>query len=289
MDIVIGADPVGPHGPAAVEDAHESAWACFVPLLDELMQEWPVLRLPVQAHQPCPLQGAVARRMWQACLPWAAQHFITPMAAVAGSVAQSLIASYDRPGVARAWVNNGGDIALHLTPGQSARVGLYADLARLPAHGWGQDIQLDGAFEVTHAMPVRGVATSGWRGRSFSFGIADSVTVLAATAAQADAAASMIANAVNVDHPGIVRQPAHSLRDMTDLGDLAVTVDVPRLPANLVQQALQNGWQCARKCQAQGWIAAAFLVCQGQSMALTLGGAVDGEQVSCANDALALA
>jgi ApbE superfamily uncharacterized protein (UPF0280 family) len=250
MDIVIGADPVGPHGPAAVEDAHESAWARFVPLLDELMQEWPVLRLPVQAHRPCPLHGAVARRMWQACLPWAAQHFITPMAAVAGSVAQSLIASYDRPGVARAWVNNGGDIALHLTPGQSARVGLYADLARLPAHGWGQDIQLDGAMGVTHAMPVRGVATSGWRGRSFSFGIADSVTVLAATAAQADAAASMIANAVNVDHPGIVRQPAHSLRDMTDLGDLAVTVDVPRLPAHLVHQALQNGWQCARECQA---------------------------------------
>jgi ApbE superfamily uncharacterized protein (UPF0280 family) len=289
MDIVIGADPVGPHGLAAVEAAHESAWACFVPLLDGLMQEWPVLRLPVQAHQPCPLQGAVARRMWLACSPWAAQHFITPMAAVAGSVAQSLIASYDRPGVARAWVNNGGDIALHLTPGQSARVGLYADLARLPAHGWGQDIQLDGALEVTHAMPVRGVATSGWRGRSFSFGIADSVTVLAATAAQADAAASMIANAVNVDHPGIVRQPAHSLRDMTDLGDLAVTVDVPRLPANLVQQALQNGWQCARECQAQGLMAAAFMVCQGQSMALTLGGAVDGEQVSCANDTLALA
>ena len=289
MDIVIGADPVGPHGPAAVEDAHENAWACFVPLLDELMQEWPVLRLPVQAHQPCPLQGAVARRMWLACSPWAAQHFITPMAAVAGSVAQSLIASYDRPGVARAWVNNGGDIALHLAPGQSARVGLYADLARLPVHGWGQDIPLDGAFDVTHAMPVRGVATSGWRGRSFSFGIADSVTVLAATAAQADAAASMIANAVNVDHPGIVRQPAHSLRDMTDLGDLAVTVDVPQLPSSLVQQALQAGWQCARECQAQGWIAAAFLVCQGQSMALTLGGVVDGEQVSFGNEALALA
>ena len=80
MDIVIGADPVSPHGLAAVEDAHESAWARFVPLLDELMQEWPVLRLPVQAHQPCPLQGAVARRMWQACLPWAAQHWARKMA-----------------------------------------------------------------------------------------------------------------------------------------------------------------------------------------------------------------
>jgi ApbE superfamily uncharacterized protein (UPF0280 family) len=288
MDIVIGADPVGPHGPAAVADAHENAWVRFVPLLDNLMQEWPVLRLPVLAHQPCPLQGAVARRMWQACLPWAAQHFITPMAAVAGSVAQALISSFDRPGVARAWINNGGDIALHLTPGQSARVGLYADLARLQPHELSQGLRLDGAFKITHAMPVRGVATSGWRGRSFSLGIADSVTVLAATAAKADAAASMIANAVNVDHPGILRQPAHSLRDMTDLGDLAVTVDVPQLPAKWVQQALQAGWQCARECQAQGLIAAAFLVCQNQSMSVPWDDTVDGKQVSFGNEAMAL-
>ena len=30
----------------------------------------------------------------------------------------------------------------------------------------------------THDDPVRGIATSGWRGRSFSLGIADAVTVL---------------------------------------------------------------------------------------------------------------
>ena len=204
------------------------------------------------------------------------------MAAVAGAVAQEILVPYAQAGLQRAYVNNGGDIALHLASGAQWRVGLVADIARRPA-------ALDGGFSVHASDPVRGVATSGWRGRSFSFGIADSVTVLAATAAQADAAASMIANAVNVDHPGIVRQPAHSLRDMTDLGDLAVTVDVPRLPARLVHQALQNGLQCARECQAQGLIAAALMVCQGQSMALTLGGAVDGEQVSFGNEALALA
>jgi uncharacterized protein len=270
MDLVIGADPLGPAGQGALDEAHEHAWARFVPLLSELMAEWALLRLPVQAGRPCPLQGAVARRMWQACLPWAAQHFITPMAAVAGSVAQELIRSYDRPGVARAWVNNGGDIALHLTPRQSARVGLFADLARLQAHECMQGLNLDGAFDVAHTMPVRGVATSGWRGRSFSFGIADSVTVLAATAAQADAAASIIANAVNVEHVGIVRQPAQSLRDLTDLGDLAVTVDVPHLPVERVQQALEAGLQCARECQAEGWIAGAVLVCQGQSLILPL-------------------
>jgi hypothetical protein len=147
---------------------------------------------------------------------------------------------------------------------------LYADLARLQVHELMQGLNLDGAFEVTQPMPVRGVATSGWRGRSFSLGIADSVTVLAATAAQADAAASIIANVVNVAHPGIVRQPANSLRDMTDLGDLQVTVDVPSLPVECIQQALEAGWQRARECQAQGLIAAAALVCQGQTRLLPL-------------------
>lgn len=270
MDLVIGAEPEGPQGLAAVAFAHEEAWARFVPLLAELMQEWPLLRLPVQPHLPCPLQGVVARRMWQACAPWAGAQFITPMAAVAGSVAQELIGCYDRVGVARAWVNNGGDIALHLKPGQTARVGLYADLARLNAQELIQGLSVDGALEVTHTMPVRGVATSGWRGRSFSLGIADSVTVLAGTAAQADAAATIIANAVNVQHPGIVRQAAQSLRDLTDMGEMAVTVEVPSLPAACVQQALHAGWECARACQNAGLIAAAALVCQGQSLTLPM-------------------
>ena len=270
MDIVIGADPLGPEGEAAVARSHEQAWTRFEPLLAELMAEWPVLRLPVQEGGSCPLMGGVARRMWRACAPWAGQTYITPMAAVAGSVAQELLACYVRAGVARAWVNNGGDIALHLAPGQSVRVGLYADLARLQVQELMRGLNLDGAFEVTQAMLVRGVATSGWRGRSFSLGIADSVTVLAATAAQADAAASIIANAVNVAHSGIVRQPANSLRDMTDLGDLQVTVDVPSLPVEWVQRALHAGWQRARECQAQGLIAAAALVCQGQSRLLTM-------------------
>jgi ApbE superfamily uncharacterized protein (UPF0280 family) len=148
--------------------------------------------------------------MWDACAAFSPT-FITPMAAVAGSVAQELIAFYERPGIERAWINNGGDIALHLAPGQSARVGVFADLARfdLREHiardiardnaGGGAILTTDGQFELHADQPVRGVATSGWRGRSFSLGIADSVTVLAPTAAQADAAATVIANAVDVD------------------------------------------------------------------------------------------
>src|SRR3546814_4669697 len=57
----------------------------------------------------------------------------------------------------------------------------------------------------------------------------------------ADAAATMIANAVDVDHPAIERQPAHALRDDSDLGALPVTVSVGVLPFFAVQEALSRG------------------------------------------------
>lgn len=254
------------HGdPYAVAAAHDAAWARFVHVLDELVRELPLLRLPVTDRMRP--RNVVARRMWDACAAFSPM-FITPMAAVAGSVAQELIAFYERPGIERAWINNGGDIALHLAPGQSARVGVYADLARfdLRSHmaGEGGLLTTDGQFELRAEQPVRGVATSGWRGRSFSLGIADSVTVLAATAAQADAAATVIANAVDVDDAAIARRPASQCKDDSDLGDTLVTVDVPALAPAQVRSALDTGAVCAKVLQKGGLVWAALLVCQGQ-------------------------
>ncbi len=257
IDIVIGANG----NPKSVDAAHEHAWLRFRGILGELVEELALLQLPVQGN--CLLRGPVARRMWQACQPYQ-NAFITPMAAVAGSVAQELIASYDRDGVTRAWVNNGGDIALHLAPGQSVRIGLYADIARLDSQELQAGIRTDGAFEVSSPLPVRGVATSGWRGRSFSMGIADSVTVLARTAAEADAAATVIANAVDVPDARILRRPACELKDNSDLGGLPVTVDVPPLAPALVQQALEAGLWRAQALRAAGLIWSAALVCQNQ-------------------------
>ncbi len=253
IDIVIGAEG----GAAAVAAAHEAAWVRFQTVLPELVAELRALRLPVRG--PCPLQGAIARRMWLACRPYHSQ-FITPMAAVAGSVAQELIGCYEREGVARAWVNNGGDIALHIAPGAALKVGFFADLARFDPSQ--TTLQTDGHFEVHALMPVRGVATSGWRGRSFSLGIADSVTVLARTAAMADAAATVIANAVNVSDACIERRPANQIKDDSDLGDMEVTVHVPPLEEAQVQRALQAGERRARELQREGLIHSAVLVCQ---------------------------
>ena len=259
MDIVIGAD-----GDAnAVSEAHDAAWRRFSTLLDELVVELPKLRMQVRSTGDCPLSGTVARRMWQACHPYR-DMFITPMAAVAGAVAEELIACYQRNGITRAWINNGGDIALHLVPGHSVRIGLYANLARFDRQQAQGGIDVDGRFTVPAALPVRGVATSGWRGRSFSLGIADSVTVLARTAAAADAAATVIANAVNVDDPRIVRRPACELKDDSDLGAIPVTVGVPRLNRPAVEAALRGGARRAQELRAAGLVWSAALVCQGR-------------------------
>ena len=257
MDIIIGASG----SPASVEMAHADAWKRFTGILDELVRELAVLRRPVRGA--CPVRGPIARRMWHACQPYQSR-FITPMAAVAGAVAQELVACYAKSGVTRAWINNGGDIALHLAPSQSVRIGLYANLARLNLDEIRDGIRTDGQFEVASVLPVRGVATSGWRGRSFSLGIADSVTVLARTASEADAAATVIANAVDVADARIVRRPACELKDDTDLGSIPVTVDVPSLEPALVEQALRAGLRRAQELRAAGLIWSAALVCQDQ-------------------------
>ena len=260
MDIIIGA--VGER--AAVQQAHEAAWQRFGGLLQELVDELPALRAPV--HDACSLRSPVARRMWQAVHPYRAV-YITPMAAVAGAVAQELAAAYRRPDVQRAWVNNGGDIAMHLAEGQRVRIGLFADIDRWPGALKRQGLEVDGTFEIAAESPVRGVATSGWKGRSFSLGIADSVTVLAATAAEADAAATVIGNAVDLAdaaQAGIVRRPANSVREDTDLGTLPVTVQVPTLAPEKLRQALAAGRAKALWLQQAGHIVSCVITCQGQ-------------------------
>ena len=278
IDIVVQAE-----GDAqALAAAHEAAWQRFSGILDELVGELRLLRQPVAARHA--LKGPIAQRMWRACADASGavgSPFITPMAAVAGSVAQELIAFYERPGMRRAWINNGGDIALHLAAGQSARVGVFADLARFDPLSQRGPLQTDGQFDVRAETPVRGIATSGWRGRSFSLGIADSVTVLAPSASQADAAATLIANAVDVQDEGIRRLPASECKDDSDLGDIPVTVDVAPLAPAQVQRALSAGAQCARELQHAGLVWAVALVCQGQwRVVQPLSSAVQGDRAA---------
>lgn len=246
IDLICWAE--GPAAEAALASAHRA----FASVLETLASELPLLRAPA-AEAPVTVQGPVAARMVQAVHPFHAD-FITPMAAVAGSVADHILAVMRAAGpLLAAYVNNGGDIAIHLAPGEELNIGLVRSLA-IGAP--------EGAVTVTHAMGAGGIATSGWPGRSFSLGIADAVTVLARDAAAADAAATMIANAVNAEHQAVRRAPAASLDPDSDLGERMVTTEVGALPEAVVVQALDAGTLVASKLLDRGLIIAALLFCQ---------------------------
>jgi len=243
---------------ADVRAAYAAAARRFTGLLDELCSELPDLR---KAAHPvhCPLQGVVARRMHAAVAPFAPNCFITPMAAVAGSVAEEILgAMLAAASLDRAYVNNGGDIALHLAQGEQFTVGL---MDRPDRNGVMQTMVIDACD------PARGIATSGRHGRSFSLGIADAVTVLARTASQADAAATIVANAVDLPgHPAIRRCPADSLQPDSDLGPRLVTRDVGALLPAEIAAALNAGVACARQWLGAGLIEAAALRLLGETM-----------------------
>lgn len=227
IDLVLKAE--GP-GHAAAKHA---AVAAFDGVLASLVEELAILRRPIVDPPPA-VSGPVARRMVAAVAPYAGR-FVTPMAAVAGSVADHILAEMRAaaPDLSRAWVNDGGDIAFHLAPGQSFEVGLVPEL-RAPA--------LAGTATIHQADPIRGVATSGRGGRSFSFGIADAVTVLARDAASADVAATVIGNAVDLPgHPAIRRGPASGEDPDSDLGDRAIVLEVGALTPGEIDAALGAG------------------------------------------------
>ena len=248
--------------PEQIHAAYDAAERRFVTILDELCAELPLLRQAVGSNMPRP-QGVIARRMAAAVAPYGERCFITPMAAVAGAVAEEILETMTKgTELARCYVNNGGDIALYLTPGESFSVGMV-DRPDRPS--------LFGTLRIRSDDPIRGLATSGWRGRSFSLGIADAVTVLAADAAAADAAATIIANAIDLPgHPEIVRVPAREIAPDNDLGELCVTRAVPKLCSDEVQEALASGVSVAEELISEGLAVAAALHLQGQTRVVPL-------------------
>lgn len=250
IDLVIGAEGA----PEQVARAYEVAQIRFSTILDELCTELPLLRQPT-GRLP---EGDVARRMWRATVDLACETFLTPMAAVAGAVAEEVLyAMVTVASLDRAHVNNGGDIAIHLGPWTDYDVGLV-DRPDRPS--------LFACAHIDWTDAVRGIATSGWRGRSFSLGIADAVTVLAANASTADATATLIANAVDLPgHPAIIRVPAEDIQPDSDLGRRLVTRGVGELTLAEVNRALDRGEHEARRLIASGTVIAAALHLAGET------------------------
>ena len=241
--------------PREIEAAYQAASSRFVSVLDELCSELSYLRQSSSPEKQWP-RGSVARRMTAAVMPYATEYFITPMAAVAGAVAEEILAAMTNAAeLTRAYVNNGGDIALHLDANEKFAVGMVERPDR-PS--------LLGTATINAVDPVRGIATSGWRGRSFSLGIADAVTVLADRAAAADAAATIIANAVDLPgHPAVTRVPACKLAPDSDLGNRLVTQAVGPLTSREKADALDAGMKVTHRLMRIGLTRSAAISLQG--------------------------
>ena len=211
-------------------EAYNKATMRFTNLLEELVEELQQLRLPCTNERQ--FQLPIARRMQKAAQQFSPQ-FITPMAAVAGSVADEILSvMVQQNDIDKIYVNNGGDSAFYLTDGQSVKAMIASDA----------DVQI----EIGYDDPFRGIATSGWRGRSQSLGIADSVSVVAKNAAIADAAATMIANHVTLpEHSAIGKTPANEIFPDSDLGEQMVTTAVGKLSNSEIDRALIGGEKIA--------------------------------------------
>jgi uncharacterized protein len=241
--------------PADLTRAYAAAAERFQTILGELVAELGALRKPM--HNAPQVTSPAARRMVAACAPFVGM-FITPMAAVAGAVADELLAAMlVAAPLAKAYVNDGGDIAIHIAPGESLDIGMAGN-GTIPA--------MNGRITLAAGNGIGGIATSGHGGRSLSMGIADSVTVLARNAAIADAAATLIANAVNIDSPAIRRAPAVSFDPDSDLGERLVTVDVGPLTDREIAAALASGQDRAAEFRRAGSIAACALTLQGKTL-----------------------
>ncbi len=243
----------------APEEIPEKAKA----LLREIQGFQPVLRMPgrdlrVKARWP-----RVVRRMVEAVRKVSGD--LTPMAAVAGAVADEILLEVREvmgPEMLKILVNNGGDMALY-SPCEPVRVGI-----RGTAGAKGPMREL----EVLERDNPFGVATSGWRGRSFSQGFADAVVVVAPSAAIADAAATHIGNHVTCDcGKKVVRKRASEIDPMTDIPDVPVTVSCGLLDETEKRRALRNGSAVASALSGDGIVWATGIYLQGEAVELAGG------------------
>lgn len=240
--------------------AYQQARDIFSTILTDLTDELDIMRTPIGNQHAKPM-GQITKAMSHTTSRLSGGSFATPMICVAGAVADYVLhAMLQGRNLQRAYVNNGGDIALFLAPEQKFDVGICAN----PMTG-----VVASVAQIASTDGVGGIATSGWRGRSHSLGIADAVTVLASNAAMADAAATLIANAIDLPgHSNITRAPAHDLFPDSDLGGRFVTTDVTKLSAFDANTALDAGRILAQRMIDQSLILAAYGNLQGELFAL---------------------
>lgn len=249
MRMFIEADRHGVRDPIACRAAGMKA----VDFLNE------VARHRAEVQQPAltcaePPKNLLIHEMWRVT-SLVGDADLTPMAAVAGTIADATADFLVSRGLTRVLVNNGGDVALRLFRGETVAVGIRPEVAsRVVSH----------RVLLTSEMSVGGVCTSGLGGRSFTRGVASAATVFAGRASVADAAATAIANATYVRSPAVKRCTADSVFPDTDLKGVDVTVEVGHLTEPEIHTALAQGMERAEELVTRSVIVGACLAVQGR-------------------------
>lgn len=182
---------------------------------------------------------------------------LTPMCAVAGTIADEIANFIFCRGGTKVIVENGGDIAIRLKKDDTTKVGLKTRI---------DDEQPSFVVAVNANMGIGGIATSGLGGRSFTKGIASAVTVLAETSSLADAAATAIANATNIYDPCIERSLAEKIYADTDIQGEWVTIKVGDLSDKKIRAALNQGIEKAYKLSDNKIIMGAVITVKGKTL-----------------------
>lgn len=180
---------------------------------------------------------------------------LTPMAAVAGTIADEVADFLFEHGMTKVVVDNGGDVAVRAHGEDPITVGIRPDVNdRAVSHVIGLDPHLRS----------HGVATSGLGGRSLTRGIASAATVVARTASLADAAATAVANASFLEDEQIWRRPAEELDPYTDIPGLDITVKVGPLSEEKKSMAVSMALRRAEDLVRREVILGACVAVQGK-------------------------
>jgi len=204
---------------------------------------------------PGVLEDFLAMKMIRSVL--AVDEALTPMAAVAGTIADGVAAFLSRRGMTKVIVNNGGDVAIGTGPGVSVNVGIRPDLAQSG---------IEDILTLGDERPSWGVATSGLEGRSLTQGVASAATIIAGSASLADAAATSVANASYVEDETVIRRPAEELDEQTDIPGIAVTIQAGPFTEEKKDLALSGAMNKAEEFINKGLIFGAYIVVDGKVM-----------------------
>jgi len=202
---------------------------------------------------PSDLDNRIVEKMIRSVL--AVDENMTPMAAVAGSIADGVAAFLRQRGMTRVIVNNGGDIAIRTSQGESVNVGVRPDLSH--------DV-INHVITLGDERVSWGVATSGLEGRSLTRGVASAATAIAGSASMADAAATSIANASYIEDESVIQKLAGELDAQTDIPGIAVTIQAGPFSDENKELALSRAMMRADALIEKKMIFGAYVVVDGK-------------------------